>query len=154
MRTEGVEAGNEGGVGVQSFTPCCCWCCSFGVQLEKKSYQGFCATIQKRGHRAALCPASNPAPPFSLPSPRLRLNHHPIYLQLRSAKSFQSSETNGPHARPSIPGAMHIRHSKPPSYPGLDYAKILYAGIPSSVSTPHSLSKTPDVSYFSPVPAC
>ncbi|KAH6981239.1 hypothetical protein BKA56DRAFT_55658 [Ilyonectria sp. MPI-CAGE-AT-0026] len=53
--------------------------------------------------------------PLGLPSPRLRLNHHPIYLQLRSAKSFQSSETNGPHARPSIPGAQCI--SDIPSHP-------------------------------------
>lgn len=99
MRTEGGEAGNEGGVGFSHSPPAvgvATWCVT-----RKEVLPGICATIQKRGHRPALFPPSNPAHPQS-PSPRLRLNH-PIYLQLRSSKKVQSSETNGPHARPSIP---------------------------------------------------
>lgn len=102
-----------------------------GVQLEMKSYHGFCATIQKRGHRPALFPPSNPAPPQS-PKPKTPPQSSHLSA-VTNPQKFQSSETNGPHARPLIPGAMYIKHSKPSSYPGLDHAKILYAGIPSSV---------------------
>lgn len=93
MRTEGVEAGNEGGVGFSHSPPAvgvAAWCAT-----RKEVLPGIFARLSR--NEAIVLPCFRfPIPhPLSLPSPRLRLNH-PIYLQLRISKSFNPLKPTAP----------------------------------------------------------